>query len=212
MKNLLRIISGKNTEIYRTCETMPLWNFQKYLQTNDHKYFTKKLINVDGLHEVVVSFFDEYVELSGSTQARERLKIMNEIMRLSNKFDTASLAITAIYSYDVRLGVEILESHIETLSRLKYKIDRNKPLFEQIESISTRMQGIKTRIEMLRPELETESQKEAESIESQLITVSRILNLPYRIDQKATTVLEWIEMQKQCIEITEKLKASKNGK
>lgn len=212
MKNLLKKILGKQITIYRTCEEMPLWNYQKYLQTNELKYFTKELKEVKELQDVVVIFFDEYIELSNSTQARERLRIMNEIMRLSNKYDTVSLAIKAIYSYDTRLGIEILESHIDVLTKYRYKIDKNKPLFEQIEMISTRLNAIKTKIELLKPELESENNKEAESIESQIITASRILSLPYKINQKKTSVLEWIEIQKQCIEITEKIKASKNGK
>lgn len=212
-KNLLTEISGNNVTIYRTCEEMPLWNFSKYLKTNDLKYFTKELKEAKGLEEVMISFFDEYVALSGSSEATERLRIMNEIMRLSNKYDTVKLAITGIYAYDVRLGEDILLGHIDILENFNYKIDRNKPLFEQIEKVNTRIEGIKTKIELLKPDSESQNEKEAQTIESQIITVTRILMLPFRIDQKNTTVSEWVEMQKQCVAIAEEQKKSKlNGK
>jgi hypothetical protein len=95
------------------------------------------------------------------------------------------------------------------LEKWHYRIDRSKDIFAQIESINQRLQNVKTQIEVLQLELKKDDQQESQSIESQLISVSRILELKYKIDAKDITVKEWIEFQKQA---EKTIKSQKNGK
>jgi hypothetical protein len=96
------------------------------------------------------------------------------------------------------------------LEKWHYKIDKAKDIFTQLENINQRLQNVKTQIEVLQLELKKDDQQESQSIESQLISVSRILELKYKLEAKEITVKEWVEYQKQAEKTIKQQKA--NGK
>ena len=80
----LSFLNLKNTSnnIYRKCDEMPLWNFQKYLETNDLKYFTKELKEVKGLDNVMNDFFVEYLELTQNNAVYQRFSKIYKLLKL----------------------------------------------------------------------------------------------------------------------------------
>ena len=78
-----------------------------------------------------------------------------------------------------------------------YKISIDKDVFEQLEKINNRIQGIKTKIDMLSSEMKKEDKKESININSTLIDISRVLELKYQLKANELTVSEWIEYKKQ---------------
>lgn len=195
---------------------MPLWNFHKYSETQDLRYFTKRLKLEEGLEEVKKEFLKEYYSLTKNKQAELKEQIIKNIMVLSNKYDSVTFLIYSIRNFDTRLGREMLLELVSELKNWKYKIDEEKELFSQLSVIEERLQGIKTKIVLLESELANEEpSKEKTSLTSQVLTVSRILEMHYKINPKKTSVLEWIEMQEQCRIIAERQeqeKLKKNGK
>lgn len=207
----LSFLNWKNTSnnIYRKCDEMPLWNFQKYLETNDLKYFTKELKEVKDLHLVMNDFFVEYLELTQNNLVYQRFSKIYKLLKLEGKFNCVTLILKSLYNYDKGLDIEMFHQLTWELEKWNYRIDRSKDIFSQIESINQRLQNVKTQIEVLQLELKKDDQQESQSIESQLISVSRILELKYKLDSKEITVKEWIEFQKQA---EKTIKSQKNGK
>jgi len=198
-----------SVNIYKKCDEMPLWNFQKYLETNDLKYFTKELKEVKGLYLVMNDFFAEYLELTQNNSVYQRFGKIYKLLKLEGKYNCVSLILKSLYNYDKGLNIDTFHALTWELEKWHYKIDRSKDIFSQIESINQRLQNVKTQIEVLQLELKKDDQQESQSIESQLISVSRILELKYKLDAKEITVKEWVEYQKQA---EKTIKSQKNGK
>lgn len=182
---------------YETCEDMPLWNFQKYLETSDLKYFTEELKNHKDLDDVMTRFYGDYLNKTNNASIINRFGIIHKILRLTSKFNTVSLIIHTLYNFPKNGNIEKFEEMISQLEKWNYKIEKNKDIFEQLEKISNRILGIKTQIQLLEDEIKTNDKEESVTIESQLITTSRILELGYKLNAKEISVLEWIEYQKQ---------------
>jgi hypothetical protein len=188
---------------------MPLWNFQKYLQTNELKYFTKELKEVKGLDSVMNDFFVEYLELTQNNTVYQRFSKIYKLLKLEGKYNCVTLILKSLYNYDKGLNLDTFHALTWELEKWHYRIDRSKDIFAQLENINQRLQNVKTQIEILQLELKKDDQQESQSIESQLISVSRILELKYKLDAKEITVKEWIEFQKQA---EKTIKSQKNGK
>jgi len=196
LKNSLKETSVK---IYATCEEMPLWNFHKYYETNDLKYFTENLLEIEGLELVKKTFLEEYYSLSKNEKVSNKLAVADKIMILANKFESVNFIIWSIKNFETALGRDALMELVSDLQKWNYNIKSDRNLIDQVNAIESRLEGIKTKIRLLESEIEEEQEeKETSSLESQILSVTRVLNLPYKIDSKKTSVLEWIEMQEQC--------------
>jgi hypothetical protein len=136
---------------------------------------------------------------------------MFEIMRLENKYKCVSLLLNALWNYDKSLGLDGFNKMVEILEQWNYKIDRNKDVFKQIETINNRLQGIKTKIALIRGKLDekdTES-KDKPNFDAELINISRILELKYRLTVKELNVAEFIGYQQQAQQVVEQQNKSK---
>jgi len=186
---------------YETPESMILDNFIQYLKTKDLRYFTKEHKNHKDLDRVMTEFFGHYLKLSKNNSVINRFGIVHNILKYTAKYNTVSLILKALYNYPKDADIKQFKVLIEQLEKWNYKIDKEKDVFRQLESISNRLQGIKTKIALYEAELHDEDTTEATTIESQLISVARILELKYRLNKKEITVAEWVEYQNQATEV-----------
>lgn len=202
----LSILNFWNTSnnIYRKCEELPLWNFQKYLETNDLKYFTKNLKECKGLDIVMNDIFAEYVQLSGNTTIISRFYKIHKLMKLEGKYNCIMLLLKSLYNYDA-ISIDKFNELIAELEKWNYKINRNSDVFEQLEVISKRVQHLKTQIEVLDIELKKEDNKESQTIEKQLIIIGKTLELKYKLNSKEITLTEWVELNKLAYEQSNRL-------
>ena len=146
-QNFKRLLSNKSVNYFDTCEKMPLYNFKMFIETNDLKYFASDLKQSSRLQNVADLFFTDYIELTNNRKVENRYITMFEIMRLENKYKCVSLLLKSLWNYDKLQGKENFDKMIDILEQWNYKIDRNKEVFEQIEKIANRIQGIKTKRE-----------------------------------------------------------------
>lgn len=204
-QNFKSLLNKKSDSYFDTCKKMPLENFESFIETNDLKYFSSNLTFDTKLQNIADAFFTNYIELTNNRKVENRYVTMFEIMRLENKFKCVSLLLNALYNYDLKLGMDGFNKMIEILEQWNYKIDRSKDVFKQIETINNRLQGIKTKIELLRGKLDekdTES-KDKPNFDAELINISRILELKYRLTVKELNVAEFIGYQQQAHQLVE---------
>lgn len=207
LKNLFVKKQTKKTSYsYFSCDEISLYNWTKYLETQDLKYFNSELEETKDNKDAMYAVFGEYLELTENRQVIIRFSKMHKIMKLQGKYNTVSLLIKALYNYKKELGMEQFNELIDQIELYNYKIDKTKDVFKQLEKINNRLQNLKTQIELLEIDLKKDDEKEKHNIDSEIITVSRVLELKYRIDKKETTLKEWIEYVKQA------KKVSENGK
>jgi hypothetical protein len=210
-QNFKPLLSKKSDNYYDTCEKMPLWNFKMFIETNELKYFSSKLKDDPKLQNVADSFFTNYIELTNNRKVENRYITMFEIMRLENKYKCVSLLIKALWNYDSRLDISGFNKMIEILEQWNYKIDIKKDIFTQIEAINNRIQGIKTKIELLRGKLDEKDNdsKDKPNFDAELINISRILELRFKLSVKELMVAEFIGYQQQAQQIIEQQTKSK---
>lgn len=204
-QNFKDLLNNKSVSYYDTCEKMPLYNFKMFIETNDLKWFSSNFKEDSKLQNIADLFFTDYIELTNNRKVENRYITMFEIMRLENKHKCVSLLLKSLWHYDKLQGKENFDKMIDILGQWNYKIDRNKEVFEQIEKIANRIQGIKTKIELLRAKL-NEGQKEKSdkpNFEKELINIVRILELRYSLKIKELNVAEFIGYQKQAQEVIE---------
>jgi len=212
LKNLLKNIFKEKITIYRTCREMPLVNFRDYLETKDLKYFTKEHKEHSKLNEVVSEFWNEYLKLTDNREVLNRFSTMLKIEKLVAKYSVCNLVLRCLFEFNSKYQpVDTFNDLIAILEKNNYRIDRKKEVYTQLRNINQRLQGISTQIELLKATIKDNDIEEAKSIESQLISVSRGLDLHYMLDITKLTVLEWIEYQKQLREYIT-LKNKNNGK
>ena len=204
-QNFKTLLSKKSDNYYDICEKMPLWNFKMFIETNELKYFSSKLKDDPKLQNVADSFFTNYIELTNNRKVENRYITMFEIMRLENKYKCVSLLIKALWNYDSRLDISGFNKMIEILEQWNYKIDSKKDIFTQMETINNRIQGIKTKIELLRGKLDEKDadNKDKPNFDAELINISRILELRFKLSVKELTVAEFIGYQQQAQQIIE---------
>lgn len=199
------LLSNKSDSYYDTCEKMPLYNFKMFIETNDLKWFSSSLKEDSKLQNVADLFFTDYIELTNNRKVENRYITMFEIMRLENKYKCVSLLLKSLWNYDKLKGLDNFNKMIDILEQWNYKIDRKKDVFEQIEKIANRIQGIKTKIELLRAKLDDGQKEKADkpNFEKELINIVRILELRYSLKIKELNVAEFIGYQKQAQEVIE---------
>lgn len=205
------LLSNKSDSYYDTCEKMPLYNFKMFIETNDLKWFSSSLKEDSKLQNVADLFFTDYIELTNNRKVENRYITMFEIMRLENKYKCVSLLLKSLWNYDKLQGLDNFNKMIDILEQWNYKIDRKKDVFEQIEKIANRIQGIKTKIELLRAKLDEGQKEKADNpnFEKELINIVRILELRYSLKIKELNVAEFIGYQKQAQEVIESQNKSK---
>ena len=200
-QNFKDLLSRKSDSYYDSCEKMTLYNFKMFIETNDLKWFSKSFKDNSKLQNAADLFFTDYIELTNNRKVENRYITMFEIMRLENKYKCVSLLLKSLWHYDKLQGLDNFNKMIDILEQWNYKIDRKKDVFEQIEKIANRIQGIKTKIEILRAKLDEGQKEKAEkpNFEKELINITRILELRYSLKIKELNVAEFIGYQKQTL-------------
>lgn len=181
---------------YEDTETIPLYNWVKYFETNDLTYFNKERKEHEKNNECMISVFNDYIKITDNHSFYLRFAKIHKILRLKTKYNCVLLICDILEKFDSKMNYDLFLELIKELEKWHYKIDKNKEVFTQIKKIKHRIKGIKTQIEFLEIELKDNDKEEAQSIEKQLILVSRGLELGYRLDAKEISLKYWVEMQK----------------
>ena len=191
------------TEYYDTIETLPLYNWDKYLSTKDSNWFIigydgrqTKLIN-DELKGLEASLQDEYFTAIKDRSFTLKLHKWAKIDHLITKYKIVLTLVermkTGFEDMEIRhLFIEQLRLHGFPMPELNTFVGD----LEELERISNEVGGIKNQIILLQNELKTEGKKETTSLQKQLIIVAIALGINYRLNAKEITTLEWIEMCK----------------
>lgn len=193
------------TQYYNSIETLPLYNWDKYLSTKDLNWFIigfdgrqTKIVN-DELKQLEASLQDEYFKAINDRSFTLKLQKWAKIDNLTTKYNIVNILIQRMWKGFADCQMETRYLFIEQLNLHGFpmpKINTVEGDAEELIRISTECQGIKNQIILLQNELKVEGKKETVSLQKQLLIVSMALTLGYRLNSKEITTLEWIEMCK----------------
>ena len=189
--------------IYDTIETLPLYNWDKYLNTKDTNWF---LVDFDGrqkkvepLLDIEIKIIDEYFKALDDRSLSIKLQKWAKIDNLITKYNIVNhlLDRLSIGFADMQLDTRLL--FIKELKKYGFKmseVNSEEGDIEDIIRIREEAKGLKTKIKLIEMELNEESKKESMSLYKQLQIATLSLGYSYKLNPKEITLREWIEICK----------------
>lgn len=192
-------------EYYDTLEVLPLYNWDKYTTTRDNNWLIigfngrqTKVAN-DDLTSLESKLQEEYFKAVDDRTFVKKLQKWAKIDNLQTRYNVIAMLCKRLWLGFGDMQMELRQQYIEIINKFGF----NMPLIntvegdaEEIALITQAMQNIKTQIEMLESELKADEKSKPISLNKQMVLVGLGLGLPYKINSKETTVLEWIELCK----------------
>lgn len=216
--------SKKNTisQFYESLEDLPLYNWSKMHEKNDLNWLRidydgrqKQIKENETLLGIKKRLHDEYFLIWNDDKFKETLQKRDEINYYVGLYNIVKSNLDRLWAgYDNSQ----MESRLVTIRQLK-KLHYVMPelnSFEgdriELERLYQQNEGVKTKIKMLSDSLEVDNQKETRRLNTQLADISKTLELGYPINAKEITVADWIDLQKQAIDLARKRKVSEENK
>lgn len=192
-------------EYYDTLEVLPLYNWDKYTTTRDNNWLIigfngrqTKVAN-DDLTSLESKLQEEYFKAVDDRTFVKKLQKWAKIDNLQTRYNVIAMLCKRLWLGFGDMQMELRQQYIEIINKFGF----NMPLIntvegdaEEIALITQAMQNIKTQIEMLESELKTDEKSKPISLNKQMVLVGLGLGLPYKINSKETTVIEWLELCK----------------
>ena len=194
-----------------TFEDLSLYKWDKFLITNDANWFRldfdgrQTKINTDKLRKCKEEIIEEYTKFVDDPSFTNKLKVWSKIDWLKTKYYVVNSLLDRMIA---GFGTNQMDIRLAVISNLKnwgFKfpeintLDGDKELIIQYKDA---IQGIKTQIEILKKEVLDEAKQESRNLYDDMLSVSRALQLGYRINAKEITLPEWITMCKRVKEIS----------
>ena len=211
-------------QLYESLEDLPAYNWSKMQEKNDFNWLRidfdgrqKKVDDESQLLQLIAlkkALEDECFLLWDDDNFNQTLEKRNEINYYIGLYETVDANLNRL---EVGYENQQMESRLITirqLKQLKYVMpELNSVEGDKIEIQRLRQQneGIKTKIKLLSGDIETEGVKETRRLNTKMANVSKILELGYAIDPKTTSEADWIDLQKQAIQINEKNKRNQSN-
>lgn len=201
---------------YSSIKDLILYNWEQYNKTNDYNWF---LIGFDGrqpkiksdlLKEAEKNILDEYFIKINDNAILIKLRKWDEIDKLNKKYETITALLEMFYLGfgEDDEGVKIRAEYINEINSWGYKmplINSLKGDKEEIEKVNNSIQGIKTKIEIIKDKIKSDSKTQSVNLDKEIHKVIIALQYPQRINKKEITLSEWLDL----IELTNE--ASKNN-
>ena len=183
---------------YETLDELPLYNWDKFMQTEDNTWFLidkKSKVDSATLNELAIKLKDDYFAKAGGDMFAKKLQKYAKRDYLLLKYETIKSIVELMTNESTIDNMEIRFFCIQQLKKFRFnipEINTQEGDIEEINNVISQTDGIITQINILTDELKSDGSKG--SLIKEMILVSKGLDLGYRIDPKVTTVSEWLEM------------------
>lgn len=195
----------KAVQYYDTLDILPLYNFDKYRTTSDLNWF---LVGFDGrqkkqidpkLKTIESSILDQYFKAVGDRSFSSKLKKWGKIEELKFKYNICKSLVKRI---SLGFSDDQAETRILFIKELKShgfampEINTTEGDIDNLIRLDTGIEGLKTKIELIKIEIGKEEIKGSANLTKQLQIATIGLGYNYRLNPKEITVSEWIEITK----------------
>lgn len=206
------------TIMYQDCNDTTLDIWLKIMRTQDLKHLVKKgsIPSQQVLMAQMEKINSEFMVLRGQNSTITVFDKIQYREQLILKVNFASQLVDRISQRSTQglLTVETLEGFVEELKRWGFRINRDKPLIDELTKIVNELKALQTTIDILQEEIypeqdETSSddEKSALAFESMLLSYQRILGID-KITKQNTTLAEFAAIEVQVKQEYERRKKS----
>ena len=195
------------TILYQDCNDTTLEVYINIMKDKDLKHLVKsgKMPSQEVLTAQMEKINEEFMELRGENSTITNFDKIQYREQLILKVNFCFQLVDRISQRTTQglLTKETIEGFVEELKRWGYRINRDKPLIEELEKITSDLKALQTTIDILSeeiyPEVEeetTEEEKRVLAFHSMLLSFQRILNID-KINIKTTSLLEFVAIENQ---------------
>ena len=188
------------TRYYRNCDELSVYNFHKVLETNDYSYLIVGFDGYDKLEfdekeadEIWGNIYEEYCKLTKNNKSLLYFAIFQELLYLKTRYQVARILLMQL-SNNNNSEDFVLEC-IERLREWKYKINKEKPLKDELERMIHQLKVSENKIHIKKEELDNLNVEEGDKLS--LIEQNVKLELALgknKIDTKKTSVSEHVAL------------------
>ena len=188
------------TRYYRNCDELSVYNFHKILETNDYSYLIVGFDGYDKLEfdekkadEIWGNIYEEYCKLTKNNKSLLYFAIFQELLYLKTRYQVARILLMQLSNNNN--SEEFVLECIERLREWKYKIDKEKPLKDELERMIHQLKVSENKIHIKKEELDNLNVEEGDKLS--LIEQNVKLELALgknKIDTKKTSVSEHVAL------------------
>ena len=194
-------------KIYKSCNTLPIYNFFEVFKDYDYRYlivgfddendtFKISKKRTGELREIFKDIYYKYAEL---TENHKLLAIFKKQFLIESWEFVYKVVVNSMYFYVETGDLEFLKS-INRLEEKQYLINFDEPIDLQVEALVGKMKGLKNKIKIFKIKLNKtplnkEKPKEVD-IEKIAIFLERHLDLKTKIDTRTENVTRWVHLTK----------------
>jgi hypothetical protein len=190
-------------KIFQSIDELPIYNFDRFLATQDNNWLLK---NYDGRAKRIdigtpeIEIMEQYYNALQDRSFELKLQKWAKIDNLIAKYKAVAEIIFIMYAgfENTILGQELRFALIQELKAWRYKMPEINSVVGDIENlnrISSELQGIKNQIAILQNELKDDGKKENISLYKQLAIIQMGLEIA-PINPRKVVVAQWIEYVK----------------
>lgn len=210
-------IKKSNTILYQDCSDTTLEVYINIMKDKDLKHLVKsgKMPSQEVLSAQMEKINEEFMTLRGENSTITNFdKIQyREQLILKVQFCFQLVDRIAQRTSQGLLTKETMEGFVGELNRWGFRINRDKPLIDELERITSDLKALQTTIDILGeeiypevPEDATDEEKKILMFHSMLLSFQRILNID-KINIKTTTLLEFVAIENQVKQELERKKS-----
>lgn len=157
------------TRYYRNCDELSVYNFHKVLETNDYSYLIVGFDGYDKLEfdekkadEIWGNIYEEYCILTKNNKSLLYFAIFQELLYLKTRYQVARILLIQLSNNNN--SEEFVLECIERLREWKYKIDKEKPLKDELERMIHQLKVSENKIQIKTSELKDLNVNEGEKL------------------------------------------------
>jgi len=205
------------TRYYRNCNELSVYNFHKILETNNYAYlvvgfdeYEKININEKEASDVWNLIYEEYCKLTEDNKSLLYFAIFQELLYLKTRFEVATTLLKQLSN-----GIDdktVVLKYINALRVWKYKINKDKPLDEELDRMVNQLKASTNKIQIKQSELEDLNVNNSDklSLIEQVVKLELALG-KNEIDIKKTVVSKYIALFKE-VKLINEARSKQNNK
>ncbi len=188
------------TILHKSCETLPIYNFYKIVDSDNLNYL---VVNFDDLDDVKIEIdpitarlnwndiLTEYAELTANKKILNNYEKQIEIVYLEAIINAGE---KILENYNEFEDIEILL----LLNKFDYAFDKTKNIENQINMVIRKIKGYRNKVRILKANYANKNKKVKEEVKSNLskdaLSLELSLDIGREIDIRRTTVSKWVYM------------------
>jgi len=210
-------IRKSKTVLYQDCSDTTLEVYINIMKDKDLKHIVKsgKIPSQEVLSAQMEKINEEFMSLRGENSTITNFDKIQYREQLILKVQFCFQLVDRIAQRTTQglLTKETMEGFVGELKRWGFRINRDKPLIDELEKITSDLKALQTTIDILGeeiypevPEDATEEEKKILMFHSMLLSFQRILKID-KINTKTTTLLEFVAIENQVKQELERKKS-----